>query len=239
MKQIHFSIIFSISSLFFLFSCVKDVEPPVGFNNRIDMIIDSIVEIYFQDARVYCKIIDIKNHDITSYGFCWDTIQFPTHEKNFLDYGQLTNIKTFDTVITGLFLNKTHYLRMYAVSGNIVAYSNQITFRTAFDIPIPPDIIETGEVTNITENTATASGIVLNNGMNIHFIEHGHCWSFSDTIPDISNNLYSQLGQVQQSGAFFSFLSELVSGTTYFVRAYGITSNNEIIYGKVVQFTTK
>lgn len=223
-----------------LVSCSKlDLDTPVGNNNRIDMVIDSVSAVLFTEAHVYSRIVDIKNHHITRFGFCWDTLVYPSIDDRYVDYGALEKARNFDTLVENLYLEKTHYIRMFAVSGNIVAYSNQVSFRTYYGIPIPPDIVETTSVTGITTVSAVAGGKILNEGINVSFTEHGHCWAAGNNQPTL-NNSKTQFGSVTSGGTYLynSTLPGLSTGTTYFTRAYGITLAGDTLLGNVLSFTT-
>jgi hypothetical protein len=233
--------ILAVSALFILMiiSCNKlDPNTPVGSSNKVEMVIDSVDSISFTQAHVYSRVLDIKNLQITRYGFCWDTSEFPTINDRFNDYGVLTGSKNFDAIVTNLFPEKLNYLRMYFVSGKIVGYCTPIAFRT-FGIPIPPDIIKTGTVGNIGQNSAEVNGTILNDGIAISFANYGHCWSSSTDKPTIQNDK-TALGNVLTQGTFnyTSSLTNLSSAMKYYVRAYAILLNSDTIYGNTINFRT-
>jgi uncharacterized protein (TIGR02145 family) len=95
--------------------------------------------------------------------------------------------------------------------------------------------VKTGEVSNITKNSATITGIIQDVG--VHEISlYGHCW---DTIedPEIDLDTKTDLGIRKDIGSFSSDLNNLLSGTNYYVRAYTVSGGN-IVYGENVTFVT-
>ncbi len=251
MKSLFYSKLIILSLIVFLcisdYSCKKfDPETPVGYNNKIEMVIDSVTNVYFNSARIYARVLDIKNHQIESYGFCWDTNEFPTVYKNVEHC--IGTIQVGTPVIKNIsefFVEKTHYIRMFTVSKNIngdsiVAYGDQVRFTTYNGIPIPPDIIFTGIISSITSGSALADGTIHHEIFNPAYVQHGHCWSSDTANYPTLNDSKTMLGSMSQGGnySYSSNLQGLISGTYYFVRAYGITSHGDTIYGNKVGFST-
>ena len=65
--------------------------------------------------------------------------------------------------------------------------------------------------------------------------QHGFCWS--DTDNPTTERLTAQLGSKESKGSFTYTISDLSSGTKYYVRAYVITAVGTE-YGKEKSFTT-
>ncbi len=92
--------------------------------------------------------------------------------------------------------------------------------------------VVTGFVNNITSTTAQCGGsVVTDNGYVV--TERGVCWSTSNPPMVYHNRTIDGAGM----GSFVSNLTGLTPGTTYYVRAYAMTSSGTI-YGGVVSFTT-
>ena len=95
--------------------------------------------------------------------------------------------------------------------------------------------VTTGEVTDITSNSATASGTVTTEGGTV-ITATGVCWNTDpDTDPTIDGD-HSDEGAL--TGEFTSALANLQRNTTYYVRAYATDGEGDTMYGEVVAFTT-
>ena len=92
--------------------------------------------------------------------------------------------------------------------------------------------VTTFEVTNVTTNSALASGQVTDEGSS-SVTERGVCWSTSHD-PTTSDSHANSGGGI---GAFTINITGLAENTTYFVRAYA-TSREGTAYGDEVSFTT-
>lgn len=93
--------------------------------------------------------------------------------------------------------------------------------------------VTTSIVTNITENSATAGGNVINDGGSL-VTERGVCWS---TNPNPTASGTHMVASTAGTGAFTCQLTGLTSGTTYYIRAYAINSQGPS-YGNDEVFTT-
>ena len=93
-------------------------------------------------------------------------------------------------------------------------------------------IVTTNAVTEITGNSAKTGGSVTSSGYSIG--ECGVC--YSESYNPTLNNSFTK--DQKGDGEFSSTLSDLKSGTQYYVRAYAKTSSG-IEYGKEVSFTTQ
>ena len=90
----------------------------------------------------------------------------------------------------------------------------------------------TGEVTDITENSATLTGIIQDVGEK-GITQCGHCWSIYEN-PTISGSHTTNNNGV---GSFTSNITGLSAYTKYYARAYA-TSSGETVYGSQISFTT-
>ena len=129
--------------------------------------------------------------------------------------------------------NTQYFVRAYAITeNNVVAYGNQVTFRTLNYIP---PIVTTNAVTNINPISAKFNGNVINaNGNQI--ISKGFVYSLTaNPTIDGYNNLIAGI----DTGYFFYIIDDkLTPNTVYYIRAYAISQNNIITYGNQVSFTT-
>lgn len=94
--------------------------------------------------------------------------------------------------------------------------------------------IETGSVTNVSSTSCTAQGIILDKGKN-GIIQHGFCWAVTQN-PTTANNK-TQLGSKSSTGNFSGNLTDLLSNTIYYVRAYA-TNSVGTVYGDELSFRT-
>jgi uncharacterized protein (TIGR02145 family) len=94
-------------------------------------------------------------------------------------------------------------------------------------------ILTTATVSNITANTATSGGNIMDEGSSV-IISRGVCWS-TETSPSIANRKTTDgIGM----GSFSSNLTGLREGTEYYVRAYA-TNNLGTGYGKTISFKSQ
>jgi PKD repeat protein len=96
-------------------------------------------------------------------------------------------------------------------------------------------IVNTGEVTNTTPNTAFVKAVIIDVG-ETGLIQHGHCWLASGN-PTVSLDTKTELGSRSSKGIFYDTLTNLQPNTTYYVRSYAI-SNSGTYYGASISFTT-
>lgn len=101
-----------------------------------------------------------------------------------------------------------------------------------FIIQVALPVVMTTSVTDITQTTAIGGGNITSNG-GASIIERGICWSVEPQPTISDNHFYSGTG----TGNYSVSMSNLIPGTTYFVRAYAINSGG-IAYGDEVSFTT-
>ncbi len=163
---------------------------------------------------------------ITAKGVCWSTAQNPTIDNNKSSDG--TGSASYTSDITGLNPGTTYYVRAY-VSNNVgTSYGQQLTFTTLAG----PPVVSTDAVSELTATTATAGGVVSADG-GATVTERGVCWSTSQN-PTTDN---SKLAIGSGVGNFSDEITGLISGHTYYLRAYAI-NNTGTSYGNQVVFTT-
>jgi uncharacterized protein (TIGR02145 family)/uncharacterized repeat protein (TIGR02059 family) len=93
--------------------------------------------------------------------------------------------------------------------------------------------VSTGTSTDITSNSATVGGQIIDLGEGV--TQHGHCYAKTPT-PTVAG-LKTQLGVPVVTGDFTSNLKDLEPGTKYYVRAY-LNDGKEPVYGKETSFYT-
>jgi hypothetical protein len=164
---------------------------------------------------------------ITQRGICWSTSSAPTTSSSKNQEG--SGIGSFTSSITGLSPNTTYFVRAYAINTTGTFYGNEVTFKTT---PLSAATITTTSVTNITTSSAISGGNVsLDGGSAV--THRGVCWSTSK-MPTILN---SRTTDGSGLGNFSSTINGLISGTTYYVRAYA-TNSVGTSYGTELNFNT-
>jgi len=174
------------------------------------------------------------NDPIISRGICWNTTGNPTIADSKTTDGSGKGI--FDGSGKGIFSSSiyeltpgtTYYICAYATNSVGTAYGNVITFKTTATKPT----ISTVAVTEITANSATSGGNISNDGGATVSVR-GVCWS---TNPNPTTD-HLKTTDGAGPGTFSSALTNLTSGTIYYVRAYA-TNNMGTSYGNEVSFNT-
>lgn len=160
---------------------------------------------------------------VTARGVCWSTTSNPTialstKTSNAIGFG------TFTSLITGLSIGNTYYVRAYATNSIGTAYGAEETFATTLPT------ITTSNISAITTTTATCGGEVITSG-GATVTSRGICWS-TTTNPTISNTK-TTVGA--GTGVFSSLISGLTGGIIYYVRSYA-TNSIGTVYGDNVTF---
>ena len=158
------------------------------------------------------------------YGHCWAPHPSPTIADNKSSYGMTSADLNFSSSPSTLNLETTYYVRAYLkLDSNTIIYSNELSI-------LIPDLVVTTDNFSTSGSIATFQGTIVNMGV-LPVTDHGHCWSTTTSNPNLNENLISK-GIATSTGVFFADLTGLVSGTTYFYRAYA-RKGNTIKYGVV------
>lgn len=195
------------------------VLPTVSTDN-----ISSITQI-----SAFCggTVINDGRSTVTMRGICWSTSSSPTIINQHTSEGRGTG--SFVSALNGLEAGKTYHVRAYAVNSVGISYGEDKQFTTLNGAPA----VVTSSVSGITQNTAICGGAVTNDfGNNV--TARGVCWSTVNTEPTIYD---SHTSDGYGSGSYVSHLTNLQSGTHYYVRAYA-TNALGTGYGEVKEFTT-
>ena len=224
-----------IGSLIFLcnsfLSCDKeDLKWDLDEIVRLPKVITiSANNIYNTGASINSEVTEDGGSDVTQRGVCWSTNQNPNMSDSITNNGK--GVSTFNSIISGLTVNTTYYLRAYATNAEGTAYSNEINFKTTNTSTSLPTIT-TSTASNIIQNEAVSGGNVVSNGGSA-VTQRGVCWSTNPSPTLIDNSKASGNGL----GRFTTALSGLSSNTSYYVRAYA-TNSQGTAYGNQISFKT-
>jgi M6 family metalloprotease-like protein len=165
---------------------------------------------------------------ITSRGVVWGTSTSPTISLS-TKTSNGTGTGIFSSSVAGLAPSTTYFVRAYATNSVGTAYGNELSFTTVTNLPT----LNTSAIITVTTSTAISGGNISNDG-GTSIVARGVVWSTS-TSPTIS--LSTKTSDGTASGTFFSSVTGLAPGTTYFIRAYA-TNSAGTAYGNEITFTT-
>jgi hypothetical protein len=165
----------------------------------------------------------------TERGFCYSTTTNPTISNTHVTVTG-SGSGNFSKNVTNLNYQTTYYVRAYAIQNGSPIYGSTVSFTTTWT----DAAVSTSAVNNITTTSAKFNGVVTNAG-NPTITERGFCYSTTNNNPTISNTQVTVTGT--SSGSYYKNMTNLVSGQTYYVRAYVIQAGNAI-YGSPVSFST-
>ena len=179
-------------------------------------------------AELSGEVADDNGETITERGFVWmKGTGTPTTSDNKRQMSGTTG--EFTATLSDLEPNQTYSFRAYAVNSKGTSYGETLQFNIKVDLPT----VTTNDVTAITDNSAMSGGVVVNDGGG-DILAKGVVWSKSKN-PTIDS--ISKTDEGIGTGSFISTLSELVPGTTYYVRAYA-TNAAGTSYGEQKEFKT-
>ena len=164
---------------------------------------------------------------VSARGLCWSTDQYPTLSNAHSVSGD--GLGAFESMMTGLSVSTTYYVRAYATNGVGTGYGDPYAFTT---LPGLPEV-NTAAVSEVTAHSALCGGEVLADG-GFAVMARGVCWS-TTAQPTIANS-HSNSGS--GIGNFVCTMNGLEVGTTYYVRAYA-TNSVGTVYGEQRVFTTQ
>lgn len=164
---------------------------------------------------------------VTDRGICWATFNAPSLENgSYLSNG--TGVGTFSSTMSNLSPNTVYYVRAFATNVRGTAYGEERQFTTKEGTPT----VTINSVTNVTATSAVCGGSISDNG-GFAVTDKGLVWSTSQypTLNDDHISLGS--GNTPFSGS----MTNLLMGTTYYVRAYATNANGPA-YSDNRTFTT-
>ncbi|MDR2027470.1 MAG: carboxypeptidase regulatory-like domain-containing protein [Prevotellaceae bacterium] len=168
----------------------------------------------------------------TERGFVYSASSMPTVENTIAKLTVAAIVADsieYTAIATGLDLERTYYVRAYAINKAGTAYStNEVSFTTEMALPK----VTTQDVTNkiIATGVATFNGTIENEG-DPAYSERGFVY---DAVrnPTVDDNIKKPVSG-KGKGIFSSNLTGLVEGNIYYVRAYA-TNDKGTAYGEEV-----
>ena len=198
----------------------------VIFTTTPEVVTYSVSQITAKTAICGGIVISAGNAEVTARGVCWDTLPNPTVSNRHTT--DSSGIGEFTSNITGLIPGTLYYVRAYATNVGGTSYGNEESFNAMDTTPT----VYTHSVSSITDTSATCGGFVSTDG-GAEVTVRGVCWSTSQD-PTVNDN-HTEDGS--GTGNFTSYITGLVSGITYYVRAYA-TNSEGTTYGYEEIFTT-
>lgn len=175
------------------------------------------------------NIISDGGESITAKGICYSKIYSAPTISNSSYTVDGDGSQSWVTVLTGLTVGDTYYVRAYATNSKGTSYGMTDMFTCLAGLAT----VTTNNITNITQTGATCGGIVTDdNGSPV--TARGVCWSASH-FPTVS--LSTKTTDGSGIGSFTSQITSLVGNTTYYVRAYA-TNAIGTSYGSEKSFVT-
>lgn len=165
---------------------------------------------------------------IIEKGFCWSTeTEEPTiaHIKKVVKGDE----NKFSALIDELKPVTAYHIRAYATNALGTGYSETFTYTTPLNIAD----LDVTTITEVKPTTAKAVSVIISeNGSEV--TERGFCLSKTNKEPTIEN---SKVVVNATTATYSSVLTNLDSGTTYYIRSYA-TNSKGTGYGKATEFTT-
>ena len=189
----------------------------------------NVTNIYTTSATLNGKILTAGTPSYTERGFVYSTSSTPTVENAIAQLtSPVTTSPDFSATATGLTTGATYYVRAYAINEAGTAYStNVVNFQPQMSLPT----VSTSAATNIHigAGTATFNGTIVNAG-DPAYTERGFVYGImhNPTIDDTKRTVSGN-----GTGAYYANVTNLVAGTTYYIRAYA-TNQQGTAYGEEV-----
>ena len=207
-----------------MFSCEKEIQPPVVETSGVS-------DIGLSSITVSGSLVDPGIGGVSQHGFCWSLAPAPSIEgDSSARLGPRTEPGDFTHDITGLEQNTTYYLRAYAVNEAGIGYGKDKVVKTDRELTVP--LVVTNGAHTVTEESAIVGGVVRDDGGS-EISSYGVCWD-TRPDPDIEGNhkTFSE-----GTGPYSTSISNLELSTLYYVRAFAINSTG-LAYGNEVVFRT-
>lgn len=162
---------------------------------------------------------------IIERGVCYGT----THNPTILGLKVLSgnDLGSFTITVNDLTMNTSYYVRAYATTKIGTAYGAETTFTTAGLASLTTNVIY-----SISSTSAIGGGNITSTG-GLPVTQRGICWSISKNPTTSGTKIVSGSG----IGQFSISITGLIPNTTYYVRAF-VISTAGTSYGNEVSFIT-
>ena len=166
----------------------------------------------------------LSDTDWDSYGICYsETNKVPTKNDLFVEVTEKSSYNESLT-IDNLTPSTIYYMRAYIERGGRIFYGDVKEVKTKDPVDISLNS------SSLTATSATCIGTV-----NIRPIDsYGFCYSETNTMPNISDSTIENQGNIS---TYAEELTDLKSGTLYYVRAY-VKVGEQVYYGGVITVRT-
>lgn len=179
-------------------------------------------------ATLHADVSAAGNPAYTERGFCYATHSNPSIADN-RKMVSGTGLGSYSLTISNLAYQTQYYVRAYVMQDGMPVYGNVVSFVTTWQ----EAAVSTLQPTKITGNSATMSGRITYVGDPQYHMQ-GFCYS-TDGNPTVNSSKVERLNGI--AGVYNMDLTNLSSGTTYYVRAF-VRQGENVVYGNVVSFTT-
>lgn len=182
-------------------------------------------------AIVYGQVVDAGDQPITETGILWSATNNQPSLSDNKEESEDPKIADITAMITGLKANTIVYYRAYALSNAGYAFGDVQSFQTS---PATQAVVATSDLTKSGKKFRIGGAVTDDGGADI--VEVGVIYGITPGL-DINNGTKITM---ERPTAKFTASVELEPSTTYYVRAYAITSySTEPSYGEEKQFTTE
>ena len=213
-----------------LYSCDKEYD--FQSENKVAVNTLESSEITKNTAKIKAVINTNNGSSLTERGICYSLSANPTiSNSKSKDSNFYSDLGEFTIALSNLTAGNKYYAKAYATNSYGTAYGEEITFTT---LPATPATVSTNSIYSITQNSAYCSGNISDDG-GATVTERGFCYSNSTSSPTISS---SKVSSGTGIGSFYTNITQLSSGTTYYVRAYSINKAG-VSYGNTLSFKTQ
>jgi uncharacterized protein (TIGR02145 family) len=200
-------------------SCKKDELPTLSTQD--------VTEVTYTTANSGGIVTDDGGSSIVARGLCLNTTGSPTMTDILVKSGSGSG--PFKKSITKLTPGTKYYIRAFAQSDAGIGYGNELSFET---VAIQVPLLTTYPVIFETQTTINTGGEVLAEYGGF-VSERGICWS-TTANPTVELSTKTKASLV--NGNFYSKITGLTAGTTYYLRAYA-TNEAGTGYGNEFNFT--